>query len=81
MDESKKVPVQILDDGTKIEGRMLEVTCWGMPTRDEIEESKQRIREENPLWVWEWSTYYDTELLMREIIAQAKEEVFFAWGL
>jgi hypothetical protein len=72
------IPVQILDDGTKIEGRTLEVTCGGHARRDRGE---QAAREENPLWFWEWSTYYDTELLMREIIAQAKEEVFFAWGL
>jgi hypothetical protein len=37
-------------------------------------------RESTALWVW-GDTYYETELLMREIIEQAKEEEFFAWGL
>ena len=56
------------------------VTCEGMPTVDEIEESKRLLREQNPLWFFE-DTYYENELIMRELIEQAKEEVFFAWGL
>jgi len=56
------------------------VTCWGHPTPEEMEEGARRVRESNPLWVW-FDYYYENELLMREIIEQAKEEVFFAWGL
>ena len=63
-------------DSKKIEG----VTCEGMPTIDEIEASARALREQNPLWFFE-DTFYESELLMREIIEQAKEEVFFAWGL
>ena len=39
--------------------RMAEVTCWDMPLLEEIVAAKQRIREENPLWVWAHETYWD----------------------
>jgi hypothetical protein len=56
------------------------VTCWGHPTAEQLEAGAKAQRESVALWVW-GDTYYETELLMREIIEQAKEEVFFAWGL
>ena len=57
-----------------------------MPTPQKIEAAKQRIREKPALWVWEHETYWDrfaneNGQLMREIVEQAKEEAFFAWGL
>ena len=55
----KEKVVQILDDGVEIKGRMAEVTCWDMPLLEEIVAAKQRIREENPLWVWAHETYWD----------------------
>jgi len=56
------------------------VTCEGMPTVEEIEASARALREQNPLWFFE-DTYYENELLIRDIVEQAKEEAFFAWGL
>jgi len=58
------------------------VTDWDppFPTAEQLEADAKRARESTALWVW-GDTYYETELLMREIIEQAKEEVFFAWGL
>jgi hypothetical protein len=51
-----------------------------VPTAEQLEASLKRERESTALWVWN-DDYYESELLMREIIEQAKEEVFFAWGL
>jgi len=42
---------------------------------------KLRAAWQQGLWFWGWETYYENELLMREIIEQAEEEMFFAWGL
>jgi len=56
------------------------VTCDGHPTAEQMEESARILRESNPLWLW-GDVYYENELMWREIIEQAKEEVFFAWGL
>jgi hypothetical protein len=53
------------------------VTCEGMP---QAEASARRQRESCALWVWN-DDYYENEQLTRAIIAQAKEEGFFAWGL
>jgi len=55
-------------------------TCEGMPGAEELEASARRLREQNPLWFFE-DTYYENEQIMREIIEQAKEETFLAWGL
>jgi hypothetical protein len=67
-------------DSTKVEYDPLGVTCEGFPTTEELEEKARALREQNPLWVW-GDVYYENELFMREIIEQAKEEMFFAWGL
>jgi len=56
------------------------ITCEGNPTPERLEASAKRARESSALWAW-GDDYYENELLMREIIEQAKEEVFFAWGL
>jgi len=56
------------------------VTCEGMPQAKELEAFVRRQRESCALWVW-GDVYYENELLMREIIEQAEEEVFLAWGL
>ena len=56
------------------------VTCEGHPTAEQMTESARRMRESVALWVW-FDYYYEHELLMREIIEQAKEEAFLAWGL
>ena len=50
------------------------------PTAEQLEASAKPERKSTALWVW-GDTYYETELLMREIVEQAKEEEFFAWGL
>ena len=56
------------------------VTCEGMPGAEELTASARRLRESTALWVWN-DDYYENEQLMRELIEQAKEEMFFAWGL
>jgi len=56
------------------------VTCTDMPGAEELTASARALREQNPLWFFE-DTYYENEQIMREIIEQAKEEAFLAWGL
>ena len=58
----------------------LGVTCEGHPTPEQLEAYAKRVRESVALWVWN-DDYYENEQLMREIIEQAREEGFFAWGL
>jgi hypothetical protein len=50
------------------------LTCDGMPTVEEAEESKRLLRESNPLWHHE-DTFYEAELLMREACEWAKQEM------
>ena len=59
---------------------MSTITCEGHPTAEQLEADAKRARESVALWVWN-DDYYENELLMHEIIDQAKEEMFFAWGL
>ena len=56
------------------------ITCWGHPMPEQMEEGARQVHESVALWVWN-DDYYEHELLMREIIEQAKKEVFLAWGL
>jgi hypothetical protein len=45
-----------------------------IPTAEELEASVKRARESVALWLW-GDVYFENELMWREIIAQAKEEV------
>ena len=58
------------------------VTDWDppFPTAEQLAADAKRARESTALWLW-GDVYYENEQLMREIIEQAKEEEFFAWGL
>jgi hypothetical protein len=50
------------------------LTCDGMPTVEQAEESKRQLREQNPLWFFE-DTFYENELMWREACEWSKREM------
>jgi len=50
------------------------LTCDGMPTVEEAEESKRLLRESNPLWLW-GDDYCESEQLMRQAGEWAKQNM------
>jgi hypothetical protein len=50
------------------------ITCWGMPTAEELEACAKAQREGVALWIWN-DDYFENILLWMEIWAEAKEEM------
>jgi hypothetical protein len=49
------------------------ITCWGMPTAEQLEERAKAQRESVALWVWN-DDWYENNLIWQQVIAEVKEE-------
>ena len=49
------------------------ITCWGMPTAEQLEERAKAQRESVALWVWN-DDWYENNLIWQQVIAAVKEE-------